>query len=717
MSNTTSTGGCFEANNTTNIELWVVLTTLMLVVKFAIDSLRPWHFSWFMAATANVLEGLNESMVPFIIGVMQLSSTENNFYQVWAVLMVTLQKSVKIGSRRSKPLTLTTLIGSLWTANLLRSKTSELLIGIPLWLIWMLNAAHIIGYFVSSERASRINKENLRLVTDYMSYEHTLSDSVTDANPMTMSSYKYLISGEDKQERKFGAPDFRFRLDGGHEKLITTERIWSLHGDKLLGDATDADSDSRLKDACLSFALYKLLRRRFYNLPMHEAAQEKTRRFIFDGVLNVSNNGAGYERAFRITEVELSFLQDSFYGVHAVMFVDGFPFWRLVLSGLWIAALSFVAYPVSLIRPTDTDPELLRAARRSVLVSYSIIFLIICKEIWEIFAYILSQWTKVWMLRKYIIVPKLQCPLMRKVVRLMSRLIKRGQWNQQVGQFNILIQCNEVKHNFGTMYPTTIKLQPEVKKAIFESFKGLQNTQALGSYFPNAFGSNQVHIEPFSWANEFETDTQRILVWHIATCIFEIELCGEAAAAAIRNTLCLRPCLFAHQSRAASEALWEHYVVALTLSNYCAYLLTRQPQLVPDHNLVSGNVFIAVRHEVLSATSKCRSLQGIHDHLMGKAEESNVISAGTVKMGAELARQLLEMYQENRCAGAWQVLAKFWTGFLLHLAASTKVSRHKEHLQGRGELITHIWALLSHAGLLGSSHDVDGLGFDNDEVY
>jgi len=73
-----------------------------------------------------------------------------------------------------------------------------------------------------------------------------------------------------------------------------------------------------------------------------------------------------------------------------------------------------------------------------------------------------------------------------------------------------------------------------------------------------------------------------------------------------------------------------------------------------------------------------------------------------VKMGAELARQLLETYTEDN---AWQILSKFWRGFLLHLAASTKAERHKTHLQGPGELITHLWALLYHAGFHGTSSD------------
>ena len=101
--------------------------------------------------------------------------------------MVTLRCSVKVGRPygRSKKLTLSDMMSSLWTANLLRSKTSMLLVAVPLWLIGSINALRIIGYFVASERASRINQENLRLVTDYMRYEHELSDAQMGTDPVT----------------------------------------------------------------------------------------------------------------------------------------------------------------------------------------------------------------------------------------------------------------------------------------------------------------------------------------------------------------------------------------------------------------------------------------------------------------------------------------------------------------------------------------------------
>ncbi|KAF8673372.1 hypothetical protein HU200_048935 [Digitaria exilis] len=722
-----------HVTRTANVELWVVLTTLLLVVKFALDSVGPWYFNKFMLASTLFLEGLNSSMVQYTLGLMQLSSTKNDFFQVWAVLMVTLRYSVKVGRPygRSKKLTLSDMMSSLWTANLLKSKTSSLLIALPLWSIWFINAARIIAYFVSSEKASRINKENLRLVTDYMRHEH---ESTVDADPVTMAGYRYLVSGEDEQDKRVRAPEFEFKLDVTDPKLVTVERVWRLgsDGDKLLGNQADADVDNRYKDVCLSFALYKLQRRRFVRLPSHEdeVARDKTRQMILDGVLRgvprqdeeSEEDEVAYakalERAFRVTEVELSFLQDSFHGNHAVVFVNGFPVRRLLLSVALVAALSFVAYPVYHIPSRTADKANLITVTRGVPVSYGIIFLIIVKELCEIIVYVFSQWTKVWMLCMYITKQKLQSSLMmQRAVRVMFRLVTRGQWDQHVGQYNILIQCLQVKLSLSMLRPTRIKLPTVVNKKLLKSLKNLQDQESLKSYFPNAFGSNQASImEKLSWANEFEADSHRILVWHIATCLCEIKLCGEVSAASLKPFR-LRPKLFFHSPEETPEAIsmWGNYATAVTLSNYCAYLLTREPRLVPDNGLVAAKVFLTVKHEVYLSTRRCRSLQAIYDLLGDNPAVVDGKDKATVKMGAELARQLLETDgNENRVATAWQILAKFWSGFLLHLAASTKAEKHKIHLQGRGELITHLWALLSHAGLLGTSSDDESPEIDLD---
>uniref|UniRef100_A0ACD5TH76 Uncharacterized protein n=1 Tax=Avena sativa TaxID=4498 RepID=A0ACD5TH76_AVESA len=65
--------------------------------------------------------------------------------------------------------------------------------------------------------------------------------------------------------------------------------------------------------------------------------------------------------------------------------------------------------------------------------------------------------------------------------------------------------------------------------------------------------------------------------------------------------------------------------------------------------------------------------------------------------GAKLGKQLEEIQDVTR---RWKVLADFWCEMMLYVAPSDDVNEHIEQLTRGGELITHLWALLSHAGIL-----------------
>lgn len=354
--------------------------------------------------------------------------------------------------------------------------------------------------------------------------------------------------------------------------------------------------------------------------------------------------------------------------------------------------------------------------------------------------------------------------------------IRMGKWNHRIRQYNLLVLSTR-SSTVRMKKASSIKLEAEVQRAIFDTFKELQNDQHhLESYLSNAFRSDAL---PLSWAgDELEADTHRILVWHIATCLCEINLLGEDRAKQMK-VVRLRSGPYIKET-IVPELEWRHYVTAVSLSNYCAYLLTEA--LVPDNGLVVDRVLTEVRRETRRATlstPRSQTLQDIYEKLMnivsnpdvenntvvdvvqqehpenngasriatqeagiqtedkdpeegsngdpdeegtngGKslqfvADEENTTvypNAGLdgdndgfdntiIKMGSQLGKKLIDAYKD-RPVDLWRDLAKFWTGFLLHLAAFTGAEKHKAHLMSNTELITHLWALLSHAGYLGN---------------
>ncbi|XBH83932.1 hypothetical protein VPH35_072227 [Triticum aestivum] len=738
-----------------SVELWVVLTTVLLLANFTVGSYGGRVFPrWFMKAASQFFVILNSSSVPYTIGLMEPSIKEgggggtlSNFFQVWAVLIVTMQYSISVGRPSNttglagKDLTLVDLLSSLWSANLLRRSSTELKIRLPLWLIWSLNALRIVRYYLDSIRAADATANNMKLVSDYMASErHT----APDACPNTMLGYRYLVHGEEEHEEEILRPKNDATATGETDSvpppkdlkdlkdLITLETVWNRpdKDDMLLGKY----SDDQYKDVCLSFALYKLLRRRFYDFPMPEAANPLSRKLFFEGILKKGRSN--YERAFRVTqvEVELSFLRDFSYRKHAVVFAGGFPVVRVLLPFLMVASLLYTVYAIRDIPSAGTyataDDQLARVTH-GVGVTRCIIAIIACRELWEIRIYVWSQWTKFLIICQYIrLLPlrpvegearvqvsqgwitKLHRLMMGKAARFMFRHVGRATWDQKISQYNLISRS--------VVWWDTRKTRLHVR--------WLRCYASLGSYLENAFSHNEdgrIRIRIERLLGDLKGETHKVLVWHVATGLCQIRLL-EAESEATQTleaeseptqqpnnnkttptrqpkSVYRKPSTRLVGGKPEMRPRRRHYITAVSLSNYCAYLVRQA--LVPDNGLVAKKVFDAVQKEAR------RGLHGLdepgkvyHKLVEEEAKKPDLPTDPSVlKLGAQLSEELLSTHKDREKA-LWEKLAKFWAGYLLYLSANTTAAKHRVHLQGGGgELTTHLWALLSHAGFLGDA--------------
>ncbi|CAO2147823.1 unnamed protein product [Urochloa humidicola] len=776
-----------------SVELWVLLTTVLLVLRFLFDFSGPWFGNPRRMFFVLTLETLNQNLVIYTMGLMQLSGVRvNDYFQVWAVLLVTLQYSVKIGRpyTRSKQVPLLDLMSSFWSANLLRVQTLYLL-RIPLWLIWSLNAVRIIVLFVSSGKGEKNHQESMRLVSDYMSYEHTLSNPPDDQQEFSMSGYKYVVHGEhlvlkEIQEDPLRSDhSYKIMLDpdvAHKEKIVTVEKICHDTSESRLLGGTEGPGN-RHKELCLSFALYKLLRRRFYGLPLHEL--QKTR---LQGKTKIIRLTTSYilkesEKAFQISGVELSFVRDLFYSKHATMFAGGLlaPLWSLLLSLSLATAVGYIGYPVRYI-PERMDPADRNRITHGVFITRLMVGIIVLKELSEIFIYWFSRWAKVLLLCNYV---QHQCwrhPMMEMVMRFIlfpsefmhflseiwsMHWLGRKANQMDVRQQNLLVTARVLRRGFlppltmswvsirGVIYGTT-SLTDYTKTEIINKLKdeGINKLKdegiLLDKYFSNAFKSDKEEDRPVKWpCDPKAADTHIILVWHIATCLCEIHFFDKVKKLKARR----RPEPFVtvpngnHQKKetegpAAEQEVWsEEYFTAVSLSNYCVYLVMKE--LVPDNGLVARNVLDEVIEEIDFVTSKfgvgsmtledvykslketvgmpCKNhghhttrgadVEAVRPDQGNQVQEEDKeyadldIGCSLTRMGAMLAENLEKVYQD-KAAQLWSDLANFWVGFLLYLAANTSPGTHAKHLAGETELITHLWALLTHAGYGGK--DTDG---------
>lgn len=113
-------------------------------------------------------------------------------------------------------------------------------------------------------------------------------------------------------------------------------------------------------------------------------------------------------------------------------------------------------------------------------------------------------------------------------------------------------------------------------------------------------------------------------------------------------------------------------------------------------------------HEARNILEGCDTLQTIYRRLKRegrKVEESEKENPENnkntiMRLSAWLGNILVEKLDEE---ARWEALAGVWADLLVYMAPNSNVESHRRCLATGGELITHVWILLYHAGILENS--------------
>ena len=198
------------------------------------------------------------------------------------------------------------------------------------------------------------------------------------------------------------------------------------------------------------------------------------------------------------------------------------------------------------------------------------------------------------------------------------------------------------------------------------------------------------HLPRLVWACRLPKLTDQILAWHVVTTSCDWDYSGRPAGRA-----------------AASDE--HHRLIATKLSNYCAYLVAFVPEMLPDPSYHTEQIFDSAVQQARDHLDGCRTVNSILNRLgeIGAAELPHLQEGGTYEKAgsATVIERAAVLWGQLRAAvpadaRRWEVLAEFWIEFLLFLAPSDNVDIHAKMLGAGGEFMTHLWALLSHAGVL-----------------
>uniref|UniRef100_A0ACD5XVE1 Uncharacterized protein n=1 Tax=Avena sativa TaxID=4498 RepID=A0ACD5XVE1_AVESA len=588
---------------------------------------------------------------------------------------------------------------------------------LPLVLIIFVNFLQSYARIMSMRMASKsqLLRKKLKPIADYMKHE---DDPGQPINLPDMKGYRYIVAGEDMLEDldlESIMPRDR-KLDG----VTTVEEIYGCNGPLLV-----SERGSRLKDMCLSMALSKMLNRRFAGLELAEAGLTKTKDFVFQGLLAKDDkDNKRYERPFRVIEVELGFVYDLYYTRYPYLYHKG-RYLALCLSLVMVFLCSWLTYELFKHRSVSSRDIIDKISVNLTLVVMAVVTIL---ELFQLYLHMASGWLKVALIRSYVTCPALHGSgsFLHILMDLLLRFKAHGSWEKKLGQYSLLQNYDHKTSNFlhyvtlgladkpimGRKSGKLVKLSTHVKQAVVDSLLGSNGGQLMNGV--RSLHNNGVH-ENFSWACHGKSVTRTILVWHVATTICKQKL--DAASGNPPHQITAVCCRRSQSSRSPNNnglvpelsIHTAHSSIASDLSQYCAYLVAFAPDLLPDHCFDSA----AVLDDSIKEARKLHSLQGAKKTMERKCEMlmSFIMDSGghdeqdtrTVVVGARLARQLMET--ELR----WKVLSGFWAEMMLYLAPcdDAHARDHLEALARGGEFITHLWALLTHAGVL--ERDTAGL--------
>ncbi|XP_015697937.1 uncharacterized protein LOC102708108 [Oryza brachyantha] len=661
-------------------------------------SCRRWSNRWVLQKGFWAANSLSLSLGTYSIGLMQSSSVKSEMYPVWGVSLLTIFGCVD-------PITSYSLDynSQLWQiiykiclycGYVLLMSMSTISNQIGNAAVGVLSAvAFIKAFHRSLALVMPIGiKYKTKKIADHMS-SVLWDDSYRTED---LYGYPYVLDWYIGKDR--------------YKTPITIEEIWQCKDYHV----------SNCRDVCLSYSLSNLLQRRYFGFHCAESENHMTHDFVFKGLFHKRDDGVlDYKRAFKVIEVELAFVYDTFFTSNTFL-----RFNQAEAASIWsfasVIGICFVGVMTlnSSMRSTGRNSGrtiVVGTTKADLIITLVILVSLALVQLLQFIRCWTSNWARVAFAYSYIKNEEKGNKWINPWMGLKAHLTRitcfdSYLWQNKLGQYSFVDALSRRKSYllrpsrfrgylclmFGLHYLAkvlrdmlyretghAIELHDDVKESIAEFlYKNGNHIRTDGSTFldESGLGSTTIPIILRKWSDV--KDISNILVWHIGTCYCEL---------AQRQNGFFR-CFQKDNGYLLNEEERKYHGVATALSKYYAYLLVSAPQLV----LEDVNHGETTCRELRSSAGLCLSSRKRNKlEAMNSFVEYATPDDGLFSQGVELGKQLNGM---SRC---WKIAADFWIEALLYAAPSdSNVEEHVRHLSKGGEFITHLWALLSHAGIL-----------------
>ncbi|CAD6256151.1 unnamed protein product [Miscanthus lutarioriparius] len=728
------------------IEFLVVTVTFLFLAMSIMDIFRRRFHSPIIMSIFNILDTVSDSIVVYILGAMKTARIKNQLFPVWAIVLVNFRNSIDfisgygVPDRRGRRFTEWRIVIKLLGVGFLNGSSDSKFL-LPLWSLWSVQVLRSFYRFQTHNLAvqSMWHGHSSSLISEYMRTDREPGNfRDADCDPQTMQGYKYLVYGETKRSVTLKKPQYVLRIDPCKQQrrrrrntsidtLTTLDKIWQSDGHLLQRHNDSSSQGDDLKDLSLAFALYRLLRCKLEDVTLHEDAIRVNQKLIRARIAEEEND----MRTFRVMELQLAFLNDYFNTRYPMVFWCGLPslFISLALSVVTFAVVCWLSVDIRrVIKPPEGDTtHHVHGFNVDVSITWAFMFFMMFKEIWEIVNYLLSDWTRLLLTCLY---QRCKSKCVRNrfaegiILSFFKSKIINERWHGVIDQY-VFLQSYDGKPRFWNLLHTltvgmvekkdegvelgeAISIPDCLKPVILDKLRSLH---LLKAYLAKAIKSlpEKGQREKYRWACfELPTSSHIILVWHIATSLCEIELAkGNGVDLTKPGFLCnLLSCFttccssksYLMDENKLSGKLQESYIIANSLSRYCAYLLVSKPEMIPDSFLVPKIVLQeTIKYARDQLLKDHDSLQSKYDKLIEQAQNADKV------MERRIFCNKVPFWETSSSVPSeedrWVILSEVWAELLVHLAPSWNAAAHKKSLESGGEFITHIWALLWHCGI------------------
>ncbi|XP_020580179.1 uncharacterized protein LOC110024508 [Phalaenopsis equestris] len=438
------------------------------------------------------------------------------------------------------------------------------------------------------------------------------------------------------------------------------------------------------------------------------------------------------KEVLKMTALELSFAYDELY-TKAV--VNHSRTGRVLRALCSICIL--MAFLLYVLAPKDSFDKL-DVAITYVLLGTSIIldamaFVMLLFSDWMVVSLLnikkLSHWTEL---------------LALHIVKIKSMWFKRRYWSREMPQLNLFSNCLKILATRETLRRRMInwieeKLSLVQETKLFSSWtsgfetytlctaKPIQATEELQETIAT-FAQARLHIswdkfnEPAGLSALREVTSapawtiptfvklveglsldQQVLLWHITT-----ELCFHWKSNSLHPLHPQQPEIEVEDNNTREMKRISSEMEACTyLSNYMMHMVLMRPEMMSTMGGASPLVFW---HACYDMVQFIRKNDGDHHLLTSNAKVDQICRmmmttpiewirySSLFEIARALAHMVLIIEEEER----WQVVTTAWVELLMQGAKTTRASMHVKQLSKGGELLTFIWLLTKHVGMVDS---------------